>query len=194
MKPMKRIALLAVSFAAAVSSPALAQDTTAGGFRLEAMAGYDIVRAEFEEGEGKESTRGVVGGAAVGFDFPFGTALSIGADAELTLATTDIEVAGIGEVKAKRDIYVGGRITGNISENVALYAKAGYTNLRVRLQTDDEDEEFDLAGNLDGVRGAVGVQFRSAEDRSYYGLEYRYSNYEADVIRHQGMVVVGYRF
>ena len=191
---MKKIALLAVPFAAAVSSPALAQETTAGGFRLEAMVGYDVLRAEFDEDESTRDTGGVVGGAAVGFDFPFGPALSVGADAELTLATTDEETE-LGEVKAKRDLYVGGRITGNISENVALYAKAGYTNLRVRLQTeDDEDEEFDLAGNLDGVRGAVGVQFRSAEDRSYYGFEYRYSNYEADVIRHQGMVVVGYRF
>ncbi len=191
---MKKIALLAVPFAAAVSSPALAQETTAGGFRLEAMVGYDIVRAEFDEDEDRRSTGGVVGGAAVGFDFPFGTALSVGADAELTLATTD-EETDLGEVKAKRDLYVGGRITGNITENIALYAKAGYTNLRVRLPTeDDEDEEFDLAGNLDGVRGAVGVQFRSAEDRSYYGFEYRYSDYEADVTRHQGMLVVGYRF
>lgn len=189
---MKKFALLAVPFFAAVSSPALAQESVAGGLRLEAMVGYDVIRAEFDEAEDRRDTGGVFGGAAVGFDFPFGSALSIGADAELTLATTDEETE-LGEVKAKRDLYVGGRITGNISESVALYGKVGYTNLRVRLNSEDEDEEFDLAGNLDGIRGAVGVQFRG-DDRTFYGFEYRYSNYEADVVRHQGMVLVGYRF
>lgn len=193
---MKKLALLSVPFAAALSSPALAQDTTAGGFRLEALVGYDIVKAEVEEGEGRDAVRGVFGGGAVGYDFPFGSALSVGADAELTFATTDIDVDDLGEIKADRDIYVGGRITGNISDSLALYGKVGYTNLNVSLNLeDDEDdvEDFDLDGNLDGVRAAVGVQFRTQE-RSYYGFEYRYSNYEADVIRHQGTLVIGYRF
>lgn len=196
---MKKFALLAVPFAAVVGSPAMAQDSagdSVGGFRLEAMVGYDIVRAEFEEAEGRDDKGGVFGGAAIGFDFPLGAALSVGADAELTLATTDAVVEDVGEVKAKRDIYLGGRITAHVSDTVAIYGKAGYTNLRLRLNLEDEDEEFDdfsFAGNLDGVRGGIGVQFRG-EDRSYYGFEYRYSNYEADVDRHQGMLFVGYRF
>ncbi|HEX8443073.1 MAG TPA: outer membrane beta-barrel protein [Allosphingosinicella sp.] len=203
---MKKFALLAVTFAAALSSPALAQEAaadTVGGFRLEAMIGYDILRAEFLEAEGRDDKGGVFGGAAVGFDFPLGAALSVGADAELTFATTDIVIpddpaeAGPepeGRIETKRDIYVGGRLTAHLSDSVALYGKAGYTNLRVGLDlTDDEDLDFDVAGNLDGVRGGVGVQVRG-DDRAYYGFEYRYSNYEADVDRHQAMLVVGYRF
>jgi outer membrane immunogenic protein len=196
---MKKIALLAIPFAAAVSSPAMAQDTAGvGGFRLEAMIGYDIARAEFNEGQGRRDKGGVVGGAGVGYDVPLGTAFAVGADAELTFATTDARVTGIGEVQARRDIYVGGRITANISDAAAIYGKVGYTNLRARLRLNEgvtaDDDDVNVGGNLDGVRGAVGVQFGGDEDRSFYGLEYRYSNYEADLIRHQGMLVVGYRF
>jgi outer membrane immunogenic protein len=201
MTDMNKFALLAVPFAAFVSSPALAQDT-AGGFRVEGVVGYDILRGTFLEAEGRNDKGGVVGGAGVGFDFPFGTALSVGADAEITFATTDIVIpdntdAGNeieGRLETKRDLYVGGRITANINETFAVYGKVGYTNLRVELDaTDDEDFDFDVAGNLDGVRAGLGVQIRG-DDRAYYGFEYRYSNYEADVDRHQGMVVVGYRF
>ena len=188
---MKKLAMLALPFLAAVSSPAMAQDT-AGGFRLEALFGFDSLKAEFQEDEDRRSVNGIFGGAAIGYDFPMGTSLSVGADAELTFASTDTDATDVGRIKAKRDIYVGGRVTGQISETIALYGKLGYTNQRIQLESDDEDE-FTLAGNLDGIRAGAGVRF-SSDNNTYYGLEYRYSNYEADVDRHQGVLVVGYKF
>jgi outer membrane immunogenic protein len=190
---MNKRFLLALPIAAAFSSPALAQDAgPLGGFRIEAVAGYDNFRAEFEEDAGRDNRGGVIGGVGVGFDFPFGAALALGADAEITLATTDIDIDD-GEVSAKRDLYVGGRLTAGLSERLSLVGKVGYTNARVRFRSEDEDAEFSAAGNLDGVRGAAGVQI-STDTRAYYGFEYRYSNYEADVERHQGVITIGYRF
>jgi outer membrane immunogenic protein len=189
---MKNFAMLALPFAAAVSSPALAQETTAGGFRLEALFGIDSLKAEYEEGEGRKSEGGIFGGAAIGYDFPMGTALSVGADAEFTIGSTDTNIDE-GRLKAKRDFYVGGRVTGQVSETIALYGKLGYTNQRIQFETEDEDEELTLAGNLDGIRAGAGIRF-SSDNNAYYGLEYRYSNYEADVDRHQGVLFIGYKF
>ena len=193
---MRKINLLFLPAVAAISTPAMAQNTPAG-FRAEALIGYDVLVAEFSDDDDAEKNGkgGLAGGVGVGYDFPMGSALSLGADAELILSTTDV-VVDDGELNVRRDIYVGGRITGRVSDTINVYAKAGYTNLRLSFDVFDEDDdeaEFSASGNLDGVRGAVGVQFGS-ETRSYYGLEYRYSNYEADVERHQGMLFIGYRF
>jgi len=45
-----------------------------------------------------------------------------------------------------------------------------------------------------GVRGALGAQYGNNEDATYYGAQYRYSNYEQGVIRHQAGLFVGTRF
>ena len=47
--------------------------------------------------------------------------------------------------------------------------------------------------NLDGVRVGAGLQY-AIGGKSYVGGEYRYSNYEADVSRHQLALTVGTRF
>ena len=189
---MKKLAMLALPLVAVMSSPAMAQDTV-GGFRLEALFGFESLVAEYEEGEDRQGENGIFGGAGIGYDFPLGAALSVGADAEFTIGSTDTDATDVGRIKAKRDIYVGGRITSQLSETVAVYGKLGYTNQRIQLVTENDDEDFTLSGNLDGVRAGAGVRF-SSDNNTYYGLEYRYSNYEADVERHQGALILGYKF
>ncbi len=49
------------------------------------------------------------------------------------------------------------------------------------------------SGELDGARAGVGFQF-AVGPRSYVGAEYRYSDYEADLSRHQALASLGFRF
>ena len=191
------IPLLMTSVPAAAEVPA--------GFRLEALVGYDRLKGDFIPNVtgnnatfGKESRGGFFYGGAVGFDFPMGAALAFGADAEVTLATTDLRTSAVNtvrdELSVRHDLYVGGRVTGMISESVNAYVKGGYTTLKLRFKDDATATAAPaLAGTLNGLRAAVGVQI-SGEGRDYYGFEARYSDYEAGVSRQQAMAFVGYRF
>jgi outer membrane immunogenic protein len=205
---MKKYLLLAAP-ALAFAAPAYAQDAAVGGFRIEALVGYDQIGIPDEEFEADPAQitgkiEGALYGGSVGFDFGMG-AVMLGVDAEFTETTGDrtiYNVEGPTDVVVKfgRDLYVGGRLTTAFTDNVKGYVKAGYTNLRVSGSTGDEDldeaiEDLDLDvdENLHGVRGAVGVTF-APEGPTYYGAEFRYSNYESDVDRKQVALVVGYRF
>lgn len=76
--------------AAALASPAAAQPA---GFRLEGVAGYDELRIDLDgAGAGtRQDVHGVVYGVGVGYDFPLGTSLAIGPEAEVSETTTDRE-------------------------------------------------------------------------------------------------------
>lgn len=206
---MKKLCLLALPLlAAALPTQAAAQDAAAraGGLRLELMAGFDSARANVageddadEDNDGQNETfRGVVYGGGVGFDMPMG-AVDLGFDAEATFTTTDRTIDE-GEVALGRDLYVGGRLTGHVTNSVSIYGKVGYTNLAVRTDLDEGEDIPDLGdvrGTLNGVRGAIGIQISANDDDGddvYYGVEARYSNYEAGVTRRQAMLVIGARF
>jgi outer membrane immunogenic protein len=104
-----------------------------------------------------------------------------------------------------RDLYVGGRLGVATEGNLLIYAKAGYTRLSASADYDaagssglDEDEIDELLededlGRLDGVRVGAGLE-ASFMTRGLAKIEYRYSNYEADVTRHQVVVGLGIRF
>lgn len=185
---MKKLLLFAIPLLAAGSA---ASAQAPAGFRLEPIAGYDRLKADFT-GTGKQTVGGVFYGAGAGFDFPMG-GMSLGIDAEATMATTDTDTT-LGEFELGRDLYVGGRITGAIGENANVYAKAGYTNLRLRFEPTLATTVSDLEGNGDGVRGALGVQIGDADSAAHYGFELRYSDYEGGVSRQQAAVVLGIRF
>jgi outer membrane immunogenic protein len=196
---MKKLCLLALPLlAAALPSQAAAQDDDAaanGGFRLELMAGYDDIRADPDGDDDTSSFHGAVYGVGAGFDMPLG-AVSFGIDAEATFTTTDLKITQ-GELAAGRDLYVGGRITGHVSNSVALYGKLGYTNLAFRTDLNDGQQvpDLEVRGTLNGLRAAFGVVMNvDEEDGVYYGVEARYSNYEAGVSRRQAMLVIGARF
>ena len=82
-----------------------------------------------------------------------------------------------------------GEVTESTAElkagNTAIYGKAGYTNARIESSVGNE--------NGDGLRVGGGVE-RKLGQNLFGKVEYRYSNYEADVERHQIVAGLGMRF
>jgi outer membrane immunogenic protein len=199
---MRFVLSTAAAVACALAAPALAQDgppppeaSPFTGAHVELLGGLDNVRSQ---GEGET---GLLYGVAGGFDWQAGQAV-IGLEAEASGATTkqtvrDFLAAGDRlRLRAGRDLYVGARAGVVAGGSTLIYAKAGYTNARERLTYDDGTAAntlgFRVGENLDGVRAGAGAEFTAG--RFLIKAEYRYSNYEADVVRHQGVVGVGVRF
>ena len=187
--------VVAALLAAGVATPAFAQDTQSfSGLRVEGLVGYD--RAEVEDA----GSDGISYGVGVGYDMRAGGAV-FGVEAEATESTVDECVGGVevtgDELCAKlgRDLYVGGRAGALVGPNALLYAKAGYTNGRVKLDYDapGTTADFSDSANLDGVRVGAGVEFGLGTN-AYAKAEYRYSNYEQGFEKHQGVVGFGFRF
>jgi outer membrane immunogenic protein len=175
----------AVASAAFLSAtPALAQDAPAvAGPRVEALVGYDRVRADGEK------DGGALFGIGAGYDFAVGNGVSLGADVEATESTQKEGDEDIAEVKAGRDLYAGGRVTFAVSPQANLYVKGGYTNARFKATAGDTS----ASANFDGFRLGAGGQY-SVGGKAYVGGEYRYSNYEAGLSRHQVAATIGTRF
>lgn len=190
---MNKLFLLAAPvLAVALATPAAAQPS---GVRVEGIVGYDEVRIDFDgTGPGtRDEVHGVTYGAGVGFDFAMGPGVAIGADAEFTETTADFEPPA-SSFSAGRDIYVGGRLTAAVSNSFSIYGKLGYSNFRIRT-TPDNTALAAVRRNLDGVRGAIGVQFGDEEEsRAYYGFELRLSDYDSGISRRQAALVIGARF
>lgn len=194
--------LACVGAFAAVSTPGHAQVAT--GLRIEAIAGFDHIGVNLDD-EGipdNLTENGLFFGGGVGFDVALGPQVAIGADLEATEAHTDFQAEEGGdsaELSVGRDLYAGVRLTVPITAGGAetpmgnFYVKGGYTNLRLRGTISFDGDTQSEATNLDGLRAGIGLQFAIGAS-SYIGAEYRYSNYEADVYRHQGALTFGFRF
>ena len=194
---MRKFAIAATLLAGTIATPALAQDTNnLGGFRIEGLVGYD--RPSIED----ENADGIAYGVGAGYDFQSGNAV-FGVEAEAMDSSADERIAGAllpGDelrVRAGRDLYVGGRVGVGVGGNSLIYAKAGYTNARVRVDYEDGTagtvNDFSESGNLDGIRAGAGAQIGIGSN-AYLKTEYRYSNYEAGVDRHQVVGGIGFRF
>jgi outer membrane immunogenic protein len=193
---MRYVALAALA-TGMVAAPAFAQDAPPnGGFRIEAIGGYDRAHVDGEH------ANGAVYGVGVGYDAQSGRAL-FGIEGEATSSTADRCVNGAviaGDrtcAQLRRDLYVGGRVGAMVGPRTLVYAKAGYTNARSRVDYEDGTSgtalDFTDHRNLDGARVGAGVQFGVGRN-SYVRTEYRYSNYEAGVDRHQVVGAFGFRF
>ena len=182
---MKKI-LYATAAAAAflVATPALAQTASAApvGPRVEAVVGYDKVKAL------GESDGGVFYGLGAGYDFAVAPTISLGVDAEVTDSTQKEGNSGA-NVKAGRDLYAGGRVSFAVSPTANLYLKGGFTN--ARFKASDGIDRF--SENFGGYRLGAGGQL-AVSGKAYVGGEYRYSNYEDGLKRHQLALTVGTRF
>lgn len=175
---MKRF--VAAAFAAtAFATPAFAQtDANAfTGFRVEGLIGYDAVSVP-----GLKNPDGILYGIGAGYDFNAGGVI-LGIEADITDSTAKVKLAGP-DVVTDRDIYVGAR-AGAVLGSALLYAKAGYTNARL--------EQGAIHENGDGVRLGVGAEYVLGGNM-FLKTEYRYSNYEGDVSRHQVVGGFGLRF
>ena len=181
---MKKILFASLASAAFLSAtPAFAQAAAPTGPRVEAIVGYDRVKALGEK------DGGALFGIGAGYDFAVGPAVSLGADIEATESTQKIGDEDIAQVKAGRDLYAGGRITYAVSPTANLYVKGGYTNARFKA-TDGIDS---FSENFDGYRLGAGGQL-ALSGKAYVGAEYRYSNYEQGLSRNQVAMTVGTRF
>jgi outer membrane immunogenic protein len=190
---MRKISVLLAALAAGASTTAFAAELT--GPRVEAVVGWDHVRAN-PAGTGRLNSDGFLYGLGLGYDFAVGGNVALGLDAEISDSTADFDVtAGTtrARLSAGRDLYVGGRITGAVSDKFNVYAKAGYTNARFKGRVTTGATTVSDSANADGFRAGVGAQYMVTSN-AYVGAEYRYSNYEAGLSRHQLAATIGYRF
>ena len=196
---MRKYVLAGLIAAVPFATPAFAQDAppSIGGFRVEAVTGYDA--AEIND----DSDGGLVYGLGVGYDFQVGRRGILGIEAEATESTNDGCVTDFLQpgdsicARAGRDFYVGARAGVMVSNRIQLYARAGYTNARFKLDYEDgtptTTADFSISDELDGVRVGGGAQYRIGSN-AYLGAEYRYSNYEAGSDRGQVVGTLGFRF
>lgn len=182
-----RFLLTTALLASVAATPAFAQDEeepALGGGYVMVIGGYDHV----DDGVDRDS--GAAYGAVVGFDGASGNFI-FGAEGEATFASTKECDPFIPDacVRAGRDLYAGGRVGFGVGGRSIIYVKGGYTNARI---------EGTAGGNvvvseeLDGVR--VGVGAETTAGRLRIRVEYRYSDYEQDVVRQQAVVGVGFAF
>jgi outer membrane immunogenic protein len=197
---MLKYCLAAVLAVTAVASPVQAQDAepadkVATGFRVEAIGG--IEGTDFDTGN---DGQGFLYGLGVGYDFAAGR-LRFGVEAEASDSTVSecfrFDLTDICS-KSGRDLYVGGRAGGMISSNILLYAKAGYTNMRLTNSSNGPIAGFPpfvAHPKYDGLRLGGGAEV-AVRRNMFVKAEYRFSNYEAveSFDKHQGVIGVGIRF
>jgi outer membrane immunogenic protein len=193
---MRSIAFLATAAAAfaAFATPASAQQSAPfTGARVEGLVGWD--RLQQSGGHNDDVMYGIAGG----YDMQMGGAL-VGIEGEAADSNNKACV-GAGTAldtrlcaKAARDLYVGGRVGTVVGGRTLLYAKAGYTNARVKITEDDGTDRVTLdSADLDGVRVGAGAEY-AVGPNSFVKAEYRYSNYEQGFERHQVAAGFGFRF
>lgn len=188
------ISLVLAATTAFVTTPAFAE--TVSGPRVEVLVGYDKVSLDLSDfGLGSESEDGVFYGVGLGYDLAVSPTTAIGLDVEYADSSTKVVYDVAPEyvkLSAGRDLYVGGRATFAVSETFNVYAKAGYTNARIKLFATDGVDTYSDSANGDGVRAGVGGQLSFGQ--IYALAEYRYSNYEDGFSRNQALVGIGARF
>lgn len=195
---MKNSLLLAASAASLTMLAAPASAAPVSGARIEAVVGYDNLSVSLED-EGIDADldqNGIVFGIGAGYDFAMGATTSIGVDLEATVSTANADFADgtdSAELDAGRDLYAGVRLTTAVSDTVNLFFGAGYTNQRIRATITNGFDIASDSANAEGARGRAGVQIGFGSN-AYATLEYRYSNYEADLSRHQAVGGIGFRF
>ncbi len=176
---------------AATATPAAAAD---GQFRAEVHAGWDHGRTDGFNDDG------VLYGIGLGYDLNVGKNAFVGIDLSADDSTMkECESSSIIAndelcMRAGRDLAAGIRAGFNVSERGKVYALAGYTNARFKFAyTTPAGVTTREAENLDGFRLGVGYQHTLAGN-TYGKVEYRYSNYEQDISRHQVLLGVGVSF
>ncbi|QZP08348.1 porin family protein [Caenibius sp. WL] len=180
---MKKITLAALAAAAAVL-PAAAHAQA----YVQVETGLDAVDTSVLGND-----EGVLYGVSAGYEVPLGNNLFAALEAGLSDSSTKECVRIDGErdcIKSGRDISATLRFGTNLSEAAKLYALGGYTNARVKATY--AGETYD-AVNLDGFRLGAGYQHNFGQNL-FGKIEYRYSNYEQGVERHQGVVAIGAKF
>lgn len=183
---------------ASVAVLAAAAPASAEGFRAEIHGGWDHVRADGPGNNNSDS--GIVYGIGAGYDVAIAPKVELGLDLSADLSSMEecessvVLVNDTACIHAKRDLAAAIRLGYKVSERGTIYALAGYTNARFRFDyTTPAGVITRDSRNLDGFRLGAGYQHGFGE-KAYGKVEYRYSNYENDVTRHQVLLGVGMNF
>ncbi|WP_034920915.1 outer membrane protein [Erythrobacter sp. SD-21] len=215
-------ALLVAGTMLATAAPAMAQDSdNFDGFRIEALAGYDVSKAgstsdNDTNANDDQSIDGLAYGVGAGYDFDAGgvvlglEAEYVGSTAETEYDMGDFEDIGVGNVETGRDLYLGARVGVKANDDLLVYAKGGYTNATYNFRNNDGTNEYEVDLDTDGFRVGGGLEY-ALSGNTFAKVEYRYSNYsdaeldfegdapdvavpDIDLDRHQVMAGFGMRF
>lgn len=153
---------------------------------VQAEVGIDSVSVE------GESDEGVAYGVSAGYDIPLSGGMFVGIQGTVADSTTKECASFEGDeacIKTGRDLAALIRLGTSVGDKSKLYVLGGYTNARIRATYDGESDGV----NLDGFRLGAGYQY-DISDSLFVKAEYRYSNYEYDFSRHNGIIAVGAKF
>jgi outer membrane immunogenic protein len=162
---------LAVAAVFAAATPAVAApNSNFTGPRVEVTAGVDDVT--------KIRDTKVTYGAGAGVDLPLGTRFTIGAEANVNNVFNGF-----------RDYGAAARLGYALNDNLLAYGTVGYANARNLSGVRD----IDGLRKLDGLRVGGGLEISSSLP-VYAKVEYRYSDLQQGIGRHEGLVGLGRRF
>jgi outer membrane immunogenic protein len=171
-----RGALVLAAFPFAVA--AQAQSVGRTGPYLAVVAGWD----QTDIGPSLPARTGVTYGLAGGYDWSLG-GLVAGLEAEIAKSTVKGIISGA-EQRFDRSFYLGGRVGVKASDQILVYAKAGYANGR-------------FAGSVpytgDGWRIGGGGEL-ALTDQLFARAEFRYSDYGRIARGQQATAAFGWRF
>lgn len=146
-----------------------------------------------------ESDEGISYGVSAGYDMPIAGDLFVGVQGTVADSNTkecERDVFDFGDrvcVKTGRDLAAVVRLGTAIGPQSKLYVLGGYTNARIVATYRDAEGRLKDGVNGDGFRLGAGYEY-DLSDRLFVKAEYRYSNYEADFSRHNGVIALGARF
>jgi outer membrane immunogenic protein len=178
---VKKFAFAAAAIAAAVATPALAQDGKTTTIYAGPIIGYDHV--SLSDGVESAGDDGVMYGVSVGADFAMSKSESmfVGIEGEFSDSNTgesadDVLIPGDRvTIGAGRNFYVGGRIGMGVGGAAKVYLKGGYSNARVDGSYNDTVDTYHISDDLDGWVVGAGVEAKLSP--VLLRLEYRYSKY-----------------
>lgn len=176
---MKKTILLAAMATSIAATPALAQSAP-GGLHVGALAGYEGIDVEAEDGSATANADSAVYGINAGYDIALGGAF-VGVEGEISTSggTTEFPSTFAGArdgLETDAQYYVGARAGFALTPGVTAYGKVGYTSLDTRAFT-QAGSLAELEENAGGIRYGGGVQIGlpgPLEAR----VEYRRSEYD----------------
>jgi outer membrane immunogenic protein len=162
------------------------------GFYVGAGIGGGVLEVN-NDGFGQSGDgEGILGTVIIGYDRQFGPGWVWGVFADFDFSDISADVGGV-DVDQVYTFSVGGRLGGLITPKTLLYATGGYTQTEL---------EGLLDGTADGFFVGAGLE-HILRDNWSLRLEYRYSEFEADVVNapedaeltsHTGRLVLSYKF
>ncbi|MEO1921475.1 outer membrane beta-barrel protein [Blastomonas marina] len=176
---MKKTILLAAMATSIAATPALAQSAP-GGLHVGALAGYEGIDVEAEDGSATANADSAVYGINAGYDIALGGAF-VGVEGEISTSSGTTEFpstfAGARDgLETDAQYYIGARAGFALTPGVTAYGKVGYTSLDTRAFT-QAGSLAELEENAGGIRYGGGVQIGlpgPLEAR----VEYRRSEYD----------------